>query len=422
MPSGTPPSRVEWVPLSCPSCNVKMRIKAVYAHLRGRCPECGARIEAPRPTAGHTTTVADDGLPALLPVEEEWPESARLEEEGRGYGWGAAAAAPPVAPPPAPVSAESYSLASAELPVAAPAPAAEAAAAPYAVKPPAPPPPSAYPDVGHGSYAGLVREPPPPPPARPLWDGVYTFPWRPDNLAVWLVLTLTFGLLAILATAAVALAEAGSVLLIGVILLIPLILIIGIWTGMYASGCFFAVIEETVAGNDQVSWPSGGGIGEGLGKVAYLLWLGGCSGIVAVLLWLAASGAAPEDDLWWLVSLLTWALLFPVVLFSSMAASSRWLLLEKDTLLGFLMKPRLVLLMLVASLVLLIPVAWVGYRALAGVNFLAAAACGPLGATVFLIYGRLLGRVGWVLTQAPSRTKGSAKKRRKTRAVNTPDQ
>ncbi|HEV3261974.1 MAG TPA: hypothetical protein VG013_34305 [Gemmataceae bacterium] len=419
MPSGTPQSQVEWVSLSCPLCKVELRIKAAHAHLRGRCPECGARIEAPRPRSGATQAEEADRLPGLLPVDEEWPESARLEEEPSGYGWGAVHAERPAAPPPPPQAGGAYALASGEARAAAPPPVAEPSASPYEVNPAAPPPPPSAPALfGNASEAGLIREDPPPPPARPLWDGIYTFPWRPDNLGVWLYLTVAFALLAVLSTAAAALAASGGIWVLGTLLLIPIILIIGIWAGTYASGCFFAVIEQTVAGNDRVGWPTGSGISDGLGKLIYLVWVCGCCALVAGLSWLPLAGMPPEGDLWWLLALLPWAVLFPAVLFSSLSAGSPWILLEKNTLLGLMKRPRLALVLWLGSLAVLIPSAWLGYTGLAGVSFLAAAACGPLGAACFLIYGRLLGRAGWVLTHGPARKRSPVKKRRQARAVN----
>ena len=42
---------IGWLALQCPGCRVRLRVKEAYAHLRGRCPECAYRIDAPRPQA-----------------------------------------------------------------------------------------------------------------------------------------------------------------------------------------------------------------------------------------------------------------------------------------------------------------------------------------------------------------------------------
>jgi len=418
MPSGTPESQVEWLSLSCPLCKVRLRIRAAYPHLRGRCPECAVRIEAPRPRARASQAGEADGLEGLLPVDEEWPESARLEEDASPYGFGAAHARPALPPPPPPPAVEGYALASGRLTAAAPPPVAVPAPSPYAVSPAAPLPlPSTTDDAGYVRHAGLMREEPPPPPAWPLWEGIYTFPWRLDNLGVWLALAMGFGLLAVLAATALGLFEAGGVALVGIVTLIPVMAIVGICTGTFAAGSFLTVVEQTASGNDRVSWPRGAGIGEGLGRLAYMVWVCGCCAPVAAFPWLAAAVAAPEDSRWWLVSLVPWTLVFPLVLLSSLSAGSPWILLEGKTLAGFVKRPGLVLVLCLASLALLTPATVLGYRALTGVNLLAAAGCGPLWAAAFLIYARLLGRVGWVLTHEPSRKRGRGNPPREAEAA-----
>jgi serine/threonine-protein kinase len=71
----------EWFSFACRFCKAHLRIKAVYAHLRGRCPECGRRLEAPRlltfpPPAVRISDTTQD----LKPLDEEWPEPAQLED------------------------------------------------------------------------------------------------------------------------------------------------------------------------------------------------------------------------------------------------------------------------------------------------------------------------------------------------------
>src|SRR6516225_6223739 len=92
----------QWLSLSCPSCKVGLRIKSAYAHLRGRCPECGCRIEAPRPQAAGPAraSAASPANLGLVPIDEEWPEPARLQGEERpAYDF---ATSPLVAPVPKP--------------------------------------------------------------------------------------------------------------------------------------------------------------------------------------------------------------------------------------------------------------------------------------------------------------------------------
>lgn len=75
----------EWIPLTCPFCRVRLKIRGKYAHLRGRCPDCGIRIEAPRPRPADpatyiSTSTAEDPT-GLLPLDDdEWPEPAIHEQ------------------------------------------------------------------------------------------------------------------------------------------------------------------------------------------------------------------------------------------------------------------------------------------------------------------------------------------------------
>lgn len=75
----------DWIPLTCPFCRVRLLIRAKYAHLRGRCPDCGIRIEAPRPKPAdpskYTFTSEENEPIGLLPLDdEEWPEPAIHEQ------------------------------------------------------------------------------------------------------------------------------------------------------------------------------------------------------------------------------------------------------------------------------------------------------------------------------------------------------
>jgi uncharacterized protein (DUF983 family) len=38
----------QWLQLDCPRCKARFRIKPAYAHMSGRCPNCGGHIEARR--------------------------------------------------------------------------------------------------------------------------------------------------------------------------------------------------------------------------------------------------------------------------------------------------------------------------------------------------------------------------------------
>src|SRR5262249_12623439 len=99
----------DWLPLTCSFCEAKFRIRKEYAHLRGRCPACGFRIAAPFPLPYVPPVhVSDSDEPlGLLPIDEEWPEPARLgtQDEAAVYNYSAKPTIPN--PPPAPSESES---------------------------------------------------------------------------------------------------------------------------------------------------------------------------------------------------------------------------------------------------------------------------------------------------------------------------
>jgi hypothetical protein len=262
----------------------------------------------------------------------------------------------------------------------------------------------------------LIPEPPPPPPAHPLWEGIYSFPLREDNLGVWLFLTLNFTLLAVMATAIRWLLGAGGVLLIGVLLLIPLIGFIGFWAGTYAANCFLAIVEETAAGNVRVAWPKGAGIVDGLGRFLFLVWIAACSCLPGGALSLN-TGPVEVGSLPWLVlSVPLWVVCFPVLLLSALTAGLWWKLLDARIVGGLLTRPLALGLMVVPGVVLMAPCFWLAHAIIAHADFLLALAAGPIWAMILLIYGRLLGRVGWMLMDGVARKKPGKKKHRPTGA------
>jgi hypothetical protein len=103
-------------------------------------------------------------------------------------------------------------------------------------------------------------------------------------------------------------------------------------------------------------------------------------------------------------------LLFPVFLFSSMAASSRMLVLEPRTIAAFFKKPQVAVILVLASIALFAGPVALTCVALSGPSFLAAVFGGLAWAVCFITYARLLGRAGYVLMQ------GSRRRRRKEQA------
>jgi len=264
----------------------------------------------------------------------------------------------------------------------------------------------------------LLPEPPPPPPPFPLWSGIYAFPWRPNNLGVWFFQALNFSLMSFLIVGMLKFLDAGGAMIIGVVLIIPMVALAFFWSGIYATNCFIANVEETAAGNDLVAWPRGGGLLDGFGKFFYLLWIIFCSAIPVIFIVAAqyaaggntvASGkpgvlhnglAAPDSSairLGWLVPVMPWVLLFPILLLSSLKGGWWWHVLDGKIAGGIFRKPRALFLVCIPSVLLILPSVYLAQALIVGRSFSYAFLSGILWSSALLIYGRLLGRAGWII-------------------------
>lgn len=167
--------------------------------------------------------------------------------------------------------------------------------------------------------------------------------------------------------------------------------IVGLYAFAYSAHIFLSVVEGTAAGNDEIVWPSDPYV-DWLWKGVYLAWL------IAVLLvpLLIASHWIASGQLIYVTAGMFW-LIFPVVLLSSMSASSRWFVFSISLMarLAKQFSAVVVFLLLTAPLLAVIAGAihlWreTGRTALLVVVALALAAG-------ILIYGRFLGRLALLL-------------------------
>jgi DNA-directed RNA polymerase subunit RPC12/RpoP len=74
-----------WISLKCAWCQTRFRIKEAYAHLKGKCPECGTRVPPvkTKPYEALPALSESDEPTGLVPLEDdEWPEPAQRELAG----------------------------------------------------------------------------------------------------------------------------------------------------------------------------------------------------------------------------------------------------------------------------------------------------------------------------------------------------
>ncbi|MBI1914132.1 MAG: hypothetical protein HYS12_05255 [Planctomycetes bacterium] len=176
----------------------------------------------------------------------------------------------------------------------------------------------------------------------------------------------------------------------------------------YTAYCFFVVVDDTIAGLDEVVWP-GEAFGEWLGRAAVLAWL--------VLVWLAPLGmflrvSAPglfrdDPEIVLLAGGVVLWLFFPVGVLSSLAGGSRWAFFRPKILPGLARVAPTALGFYVVTALLIAGTLALWYVAFtrSGLLILGASA---VGAASLLIYARLLGRVAWRLNRLrPRKRRGS---------------
>jgi hypothetical protein len=179
--------------------------------------------------------------------------------------------------------------------------------------------------------------------------------------------------------------------------LIGVVVLLGACVAAYAAHSFFVVVQDTAAGNDEVTWPDEPYV-DWFWQGFYLLWLGGLG---VGLCWLAVrrTELATGDKV--LAALAGGWLLFPISLLSSLSASSPWIALHWTALLQMARHPAAVALSYAISAVLLGGWAILVVLGLASPLWWLLILAGPVGAACLLIYARLLGRLALVVFREP---------------------
>lgn len=188
-------------------------------------------------------------------------------------------------------------------------------------------------------------------------------------------------------------------------------IIVGAVVLAYAARCVLLIVQETGLGQDEIVWPND----------PYADWLGHAVLFLELLgIWLAPAALTarlmrevwlPENGALRVLLLAgpgLW-LFFPIGLFSSLSAQSRWVpfrwtifwcfLRIAPTALGFYI--------LTALLLSVAVVPW--YYALFGGRMVVLPVAAVVSATVLFIYARLLGRLAWIIQRLPAPQRVPAK-------------
>jgi hypothetical protein len=229
----------------------------------------------------------------------------------------------------------------------------------------------------------------------PLWNGVYGYPFRKNSIRCWLLLTLGLTVLS-LQGAAVSFFISGGLDIGSVVASGTLILgmfWIAVFSGSFGAANFMVIVQDTANGNENP--PAADGTWkEWFFQFLMLMWVFGVwigvpSGIVLML---QAPYLIP-------VILIFSLIIFPTSLLSTLASGSAWVLMN-GTILGRIWKRKTVFFsMLLSSFFLWGLPGYLLYLTGRYSSFTAAFFAGPLWAAGVLIYARLLGRVGWILTE-----------------------
>jgi len=112
-------------------------------------------------------------------------------------------------------------------------------------------------------------------------------------------------------------------------------------------------------------------------------------------------------------------LVFPIVLLCVLANNSWWMLGNREVLRNLLLRPHVLLILYLMSVLLLSPCVALGYLTIIdyGHFIFLAPLTGFVWSACLLVYGRLLGRVGWIITGGQELANRKARRRRKTASL-----
>jgi hypothetical protein len=239
---------------------------------------------------------------------------------------------------------------------------------------------------------------------------VFLFPWRWEVIRHWLL--LTGGLTPALALLAVSIqptphSNLGHYGRIALLFLGTPLIIVLMATVAYAAAVFISVVEATSAGADRIeTWPDDEWV-EWLGQLVHL----GYAAAVALLLSYGAASLALSGLRSWIAPSVTLTIaviyasfliiFFPIVLLSTQHAVFGWLPITRSVLRSLAVRKTDAAWALFACACVPLGLLPLGQFIYAPAQYLviAAAGMGPQIAAGLLIYARLLGRLGWEISE-----------------------
>jgi hypothetical protein len=258
---------------------------------------------------------------------------------------------------------------------------------------------------------------PPPPPDRPLWDGIYEFPWRLIHLRAFLGMATGLLFLDLFAWGYVVLIRdvvfavpreaelSGAALILyrGSAHIFASLCILSLLASLYPAAYFLRVVEDTAGGADVVDFEDLSWL-ECAGKLLYLAWTALCSGALgAVLVGVIALGVRLPVAVAAIAILALMFAFFPVCLLSTMMAGVPWVVIHPDFVRRWFARPRIALVVYLNTLFLLLPIGLIAYWSTADGHIWLAPLVGIAFASALMSYGRIVGRAGWVLIQNENR-------------------
>jgi hypothetical protein len=187
--------------------------------------------------------------------------------------------------------------------------------------------------------------------------------------------------------------------------LMVLTLLVGAALFMYAAYILLVLVQETAAGVDKIRWPSDP-LYDKLPRAGYMAcMLLICLAPAGLLVRLNRDGAIAESTLlvfFASATLLLW-LNFPILLLSSLSAESPWIVFRATVLRFFARRAGAAIAFYFVTALLLTAAAVPLYFAFERDSWLFTILGAFVAAVVFLIYGRLLGRMAYLFDMTPMR-------------------